>query len=63
MSSLSAVLSRVDIRTELGRAYVEYEEVSIFTMIKSIMNGKAVYPTLGNHDSMSRRLTLVYLTD
>ncbi|KZS89241.1 Metallo-dependent phosphatase [Sistotremastrum niveocremeum HHB9708] len=34
----------------LGRAYTEYEEVAVFSMIKQIVGSVPVYATLGNHD-------------
>ncbi|EJU01821.1 Ser/Thr protein phosphatase family protein [Dacryopinax primogenitus] len=36
---------------QLGRAYVEYEETSIYSMMKQIIGYAPLYPTLGNHDT------------
>jgi sphingomyelin phosphodiesterase len=41
---------------QISRAYVEYEEKIAFQTFKAQMNGKPVYATLGNHDSLPQGL-------
>ncbi|EJU01820.1 Ser/Thr protein phosphatase family protein [Dacryopinax primogenitus] len=41
---------------QLGRAYVEYEETSIFSMIKHAIGGSPLFAALGNHDSWPQAL-------
>jgi sphingomyelin phosphodiesterase len=36
---------------QLSRAYTRYEEASVFGMLKHVLGGAALYPTLGNHDT------------
>ncbi|KZO98290.1 Metallo-dependent phosphatase [Calocera viscosa TUFC12733] len=35
---------------QLGRAFVEYEQSSIYSMLKAVIGYVPLYPTLGNHD-------------
>ncbi|KZT61483.1 putative sphingomyelin phosphodiesterase [Calocera cornea HHB12733] len=36
---------------QLSHAYVEYEEISVFSMLKSALGGSQLFAALGNHDS------------
>lgn len=44
-------------QSELSRAYVEYTELSVYSLLKKYMNKVPVFAALGNHDTNPEAIT------